>query len=69
MTIEDLEAEIGIASEFTYEERLVLLVYIQWQLELITEEVYITEIKRLGFTVEKLGALFKSKAESLQKYD
>ena len=38
---EEKVEEKGITGDFTLEERMVILYYVQWHLQLITEEEYI----------------------------
>jgi len=66
---ETVVEEHGISADFTYEERLVLLTYIQFHFKMITQEQYNSEITRLGFTMEQLNTLFSTKGELLHKYD
>jgi len=64
-----VEPKTGVDADFTYQERLVILYYIQYRMEFITETVYITEITKLGYSKDKMTTLLKQKAAAIGKYD
>jgi len=61
--------EHGVDIDFTYEERMIIIVYFQWRLHMVTEEQYMSEVTRLGFTMESVNTVFQSKSHLLTKYD
>jgi len=67
--VDDFPVLEGVARDFTYEERLVIIVYLQFHFKMITQEQYLAEITRIGFTIESMGTLISTKAEALKKYD
>jgi hypothetical protein len=61
--------EAGLTGTFTYVERQILLLNMQMQIKLITYEVYVKEITRLGYTVEKVNTLMTTKGSALSKFE
>lgn len=50
ITVEEEEVQTGVGKDFSYKERQVLLSYIQFMFKFITQEEYMAEVTRLGFT-------------------
>jgi hypothetical protein len=63
------DKSVSIDADFTYEERVVIIIYIQYHFKFITQEQYMSEITRLGWTMDRMNDLFRSKGETLHKYD
>lgn len=48
--------------DFTYEERLIMITWIEYHyFHMITEEVFMSEITRLGYTIERVHTLVETK--------
>jgi hypothetical protein len=65
----DVSQHIAIDRFVTYQERMVILAYVQWELKLITETQFITEIKRFKFTKATAEKLFQEKGKTLQTFE
>ena len=52
-------------AEFTYIERQVFILNMQFQLQLITETQYWAEVTRLGWSREQVETLFKTKGAKM----
>jgi len=62
-------APMSPSQAFTYEERLVIMVYMQFSLQMIDEAQYSAEITRLGFTMESINTLFQTKMHIFEKFE
>jgi len=60
---------VEISTIFTYQERQLILVYMQFHLTMITEEQYWAEVTRLGFSKEQVQTIFKTKMVHFQRYE
>lgn len=57
-----------ISNHFTYTERTLILIYVQFKMHLITEEKFMSELTRLKYTKDSMNKFFAKKMPKLELY-